>query len=284
MRAPLGIARALPLRVMLLLVAFIATGCAQVPPHEARVQDARDQAASKGWVQSVLPAGPFRLTAFHAREIRPNEMLTIYIEGDGLAWISASKPSSDPTPIRPMALQLALAHPAGNAAYLARPCQYSTASRTDCAQRYWTNARFAPEVIAAMNAGVDHLKKVHRAREVSLVGYSGGGAVAALLAAQRDDVAKLVTVAGNLDHDAWTRYHRLSPLTGSLNASNRAVQIAHIPQTHFVGARDQVIPQSLARAWPAAFLGADGRNLQVIPGFDHVCCWESKWPELLATY
>lgn len=34
--------------------------------------------------------------------------LTIHIEGDGLAWINSSTPSSDPTPTNPLALRLAL--------------------------------------------------------------------------------------------------------------------------------------------------------------------------------
>lgn len=43
--------------------------------------------------------------------------------------------------------------------------------------------------------------------------------VAALIAATRPEinVAKVVTVSGNLDHQAWTAYHRLPPLSDSLN-------------------------------------------------------------------
>ncbi|GAB2181920.1 hypothetical protein DLREEDagrD3_21430 [Denitratisoma sp. agr-D3] len=48
------------------------------------------------------------------------------------------------------------------------------------------------------------------ARRLTLVGYSGGAA--ALLAARCSDVVRLVTIAGNLDHRAWTRYHHITTL------------------------------------------------------------------------
>jgi hypothetical protein len=44
--------------------------------------------------------------------------------------------------------------------------------------------------------------------------------VASLVAARRHDVVRLVTVAGNLDHLAWTTLHGVSPLTGSLNPAD----------------------------------------------------------------
>jgi len=58
-----------------------------------------------------VEAGSFVLTAF-ARITRPDQPLTIYIEGDGLAWISRSEPSADPTPREATGLALAAADPA----------------------------------------------------------------------------------------------------------------------------------------------------------------------------
>jgi len=75
------------------------------------------------------------------------ELLTIYIEGDGLSWIDASTPSNEPTPMDPLALKLALRDDAPSA-YLARPCQYVAEDRKkSCAQKYWTYSRFSEEVI-----------------------------------------------------------------------------------------------------------------------------------------
>jgi hypothetical protein len=44
--------------------------------------------------------------------------------------------------------------------------------------------------------------------------------VAALVAARRTDVDRLVTVAGNLDPTAWAVYQHIQPLTGSLNPAD----------------------------------------------------------------
>lgn len=121
------------------------------------------------------------------------------------------------------------------------------------------------------------------ATELSLVGYSGGAAIAVMIAAQRDDVAELVTVAGNLDHQAWTSYHRLAPLSGSLNAADYAQRVAHIPQRHFIGERDSVSPPSFVMHWPEAFTGPQQDNIHIIADFDHGCCWERNWPVIVST-
>jgi pimeloyl-ACP methyl ester carboxylesterase len=135
-----------------------------------------------------------------------------------------------------------------------------------------------------MNDAISTLKDGLGARELVLVGYSGGAAIAALVAARRDDVVELVTVAGNLDHAAWTTFHRLSPLSGSLNAADVARTISQIPQTHFIGGKDRVIPTELAQEWPEAFSGSRNENIHIIPSFDHGCCWDSAWPALLAAH
>jgi len=267
---------------MVACLGLVLAGCVGVPSPSTRMLYSQTLAAQNGWNERIIPAKGFELSAFHPGNFRAGGNLTIYIEGDGFAWATGSQPSPDPTPINPVALSLALAHPAGNAAYLARPCQYAMSRGETCSQRYWTNARFAPEVIDAMNGAISILKDSFGAGEVVLVGYSGGAAIAALVAARRDDVAELVTVAGNLDHEAWTTHHRLSPLSGSLNAADVARTIAQIPQTHFIGEEDRVIPTELAQNWPEAFSGSRQKNIHIIPSFDHSCCWDRDWPTLLA--
>jgi pimeloyl-ACP methyl ester carboxylesterase len=237
-------------------------------------------AATADWQAFRFDTGHFSLTGYAPAHFSPDEALTIYLEGDGLAWIGRSLPSADPTPLDPLALRLALAQPAGNAAYLARPCQYADAEGTGCAQRYWTGERFAPETVAAMNDAVTALKTQFGAQRLTLVGYSGGGNIAALLAARRHDVVRLVTVAGNLDHRAWSAHHRVRELSGSLNASDVAERLSALPQIHFVGGRDQVITPVLAEQWPPALLGQQKRNLHVLPDADHGCCWADRWPAL----
>lgn len=282
---------------MVCLLAGLLLGCSAVPSPLERSQAADALAASRGWQKITLVAQPFELTAYGPKVSTPMESptesttesttksptdsLTVYIEGDGLAWMNRATPSSDPTPRDPVALRMALADPYGTAVYLARPCQYVGGKIASCDQRYWTNARFAQEVIASTDQAISALKQRYGAREIVLVGYSGGAAVAALVAARRiaeqDDVVGLVTVAGNLDHRAWTQYHRVKPLTGSLNAADVAPKLQSIAQLHLVGEDDQVIPPILAQGWPVEFIGVSESQLKTVPGYGHGCCWAEDW-------
>lgn len=263
------------------------SACAVLPSPAERRAHADALASARGWQASLWSAGTFELLAYTpplpAAGSESRDTLTVYIEGDGLAWVTSSQPSGDPTPRAPLALQLALAHPAGPAAYLARPCQYTMphpGSGRGCDVAYWTQRRFAPEVVQAESLALDALKHRWSARRLVLVGYSGGGAVAALLAARRDDVAALVTVAGNLDHAAWTRLHGVPPLTGSLNPADERAALARIPQWHLVGADDRVVPPAVAQAYAAGFPPGQSPRVMVLPGQDHGCCWAARWPTL----
>lgn len=258
-----------------LCVSLLIAACVSAPTVQERHASATSAAEVKGWSEVVIPAGDFDLAAWTPRNISQSPELAIYIEGDGLAWISSDTPSADPTPVTPVALQLALAQPEGNAAYLARPCQFVFGSR--CERRFWTSHRFAPEVVDSANRAVDALKAKFGAQRLTLVGYSGGGAVAALLAGRRNDVERLITVAGNLDHRAWTSYHRVSPLTGSLNAADERNKLGHLRQWHFTGQRDRVVPPFLAQSFVAGLSSAD---VSVVEGYDHKCCWAENWPTL----
>lgn len=257
-------------------------GCASVPTPVQRQQTADDLAATRGWQARPVSAGPFDLMTYApAMPATPTatDTLVVYIEGDGLAWVSASLPSTDPTPANPLALRLALAHPQGAAAYLARPCQYVAASFRGCDERYWTQQRFAPEVIEASSLALDALKARYQARQLVLVGYSGGGAVAALVAARRTDVARLITVAGNLDHRAWTTLHRVLPLTGSLNPADVRAALQSLPQWHLAGAKDTVVPPSMALGFAQGFAVSQRPQVQVVPGNTHACCWAEQWAD-----
>ena len=267
---------------LVVLPAWVA-GCAALPSGEERAASAQKMAAARAWRTEILPTRPFAVLARYpeppaiANPDTPagETVLTLYIEGDGLAWLASDRPSDDPTPLNPLALKLALAQPEGPAAYLARPCQYTNDAR--CTRRYWTSARFAPEVLEAMNTAVEQMKQRFGAQRLVLVGYSGGAMVAALLAARRPDVLRLVTVAGNLDHQAWARHQRISPLTDSLNAADVRPQLQALSQIHFVGERDKVIPpflvQNFARSLPLA-------TVRVLAQQDHACCWAEAWPSL----
>lgn len=258
--------------------AIALAGCAATDVPQ-RVALAERIAAEHRFSKIDIQTEHFRLAAFIGPQEK-NRVLHVYIEGDGFAWVTRYKPSRDPTPREPVALDLAVLD-SRNAAYLARPCQYVMASEVECPVRYWTSDRFSPEVINSMNEAVTQLKGKAGADRLVLVGYSGGGAVAALVAARRADVIQLVTVAGNLDHRTWTRLHKTSELTGSLNPPDSWRALVGIPQTHFIGKDDHAVPAQVYRAYRKAFPESADIHAEILPDVDHRCCWADVWPTLL---
>jgi dienelactone hydrolase len=265
------------------IISLCLSACSYTSPI-TRQFDADQLAIAKEWQREILNTPPFELVSYIPTKITSNDVLTVYIEGDGFAWQNSRRPSSDPTPHNPVALRLALKHSNDAAAYLARPCQYQNDLEKSslCDQVFWTNKRYAPEVIEASEQALTQLKNIYNAKELVLVGYSGGAAVAALLAAQRDDVIKLITVAGNLDHQAWTQLHNLSPLTGSLNPANYRHQLQTISQIHFVGEDDKNIPAKLTQDFIASYDSDELANVIVVSGQSHSCCWQEVWPGLIS--
>lgn len=268
------------MRFLLAILCLVAAACNHIPTSAERRAFADELASRHGWQANTLHTTSLDLLAYLPIKQASAETLTVFIEGDGLAWIDRSQSSSDPTPRTPIALMLALSHPQDGSAYLARPCQYIDAEKTGCAKQYWTDRRFSQEVIAATNNALDQLKQRFGATRLILVGYSGGGAVAALVSARRNDVARLITVAGNLDHRAWTRYHRILPLAGSLNPADEVNSLQNLPQLHFAGGKDRNISPELIQDFARLFPESMRPVVMIEPEFDHQCCWVNHWHEL----
>jgi len=193
------------------------------------------------------------------------------------------EPAADPTPTDPIALRLALADPGPAAvAWLARPCQYTLPDHgRNCAAAFWTARRYAPEILDSMATAIAALKARAAARRLVLVGYSGGGNIALLLAARRSDVAAVVTVAANPDLAYWTARDALSPLTGSLDPAQAAAALGDIPQLHLTGGQDRTTGTDVVRSYMRRLPpGADARLVE-IADFTHDCCWARDWPALL---
>ncbi|EKF7417556.1 TPA: hypothetical protein MXR76_002021 [Pseudomonas aeruginosa] len=90
-------------------------------------------------------------------------------------------------------------------AYIARPCQY--VRNNHCSYKIWTDRRFSDEAVESISTALDKIKLKMGASHVELVGHSGGGAIALLLAARRYDVTSVHALAGNLTPD-FTSSHR----------------------------------------------------------------------------
>ena len=172
----------------------------------------------------------------------PKAKYKVYVEGDGYAYNKYGRPTKDPTPRGTLVRKLAFNDKNENVIYLARPCQY--VKSPICSQRHWTTARFSPEVI---NAEYQAIKEIVGNNDVILVGFSGGAQVVGLISSAKQElnVKKIITIAGNLDHQNWIEYHNISPLNESLNLADYYDNFIKIPQIHYVGEDDDVIPPDL---------------------------------------
>lgn len=260
-----------------LLLSVTSSGCSDL---QSRVESAEQIARQAGLTPKVIEGGAFRLMSY-SRLRDPQAAVHIYIEGDGFAWVTRTQRSADPTPYNPVALKLAAEDSSANVVYLARPCQYlGVESEPRCTQESWSGARFSEQVIAATNRALDRL--VGKQQKIELIGYSGGAAVALLVAARRSDVTSVRTVAGMLDHEMFSRIHQVSPLSGSLNPRDVATQLAALPQRHYLGSEDEVITTAMARDYLDALGDSRCTTLITIEGASHATGWEQRWSGLLA--
>lgn len=198
----------------------------------------------------------------------------VYIEGDGFAFNAHGQPTSDPTPLNTLVRELAFGDTHPNVIYMARACQF--VQHKQCAQKYWTIARFAPEVVAAQ---ADALKQIVGSAPVTLVGFSGGAQVAALITVLHPEinVRQIITIAGNLDHPAWTTHHNVPPLTESLDLNAYRAKFAKFKQIHYVGADDVIMPPALNRAF-----AADKSSVIEVKDATHNSGWNTVFAEIRA--
>ncbi|HBO9151675.1 TPA: alpha/beta hydrolase [Pseudomonas aeruginosa] len=254
--------------LMALLVGSLLAGCQS--PREALQQ----LADAHGRRLEILSGQPFPLVMLAPQDTTKATRLRVYLEGDGHAWATATQPSLDPTPHNLLVARLAVDDPMPNA-YLARPCQFVMVP--SCKPALWTNRRFSQEVVTSLSQALDQLKQRYGNREFELVGYSGGAALALLLAAQRKDVAQVQTLAGNLSPRLWAQMKGLSPLDGSLDPLGYRERLAAIPQRHLVGDADDVVPASLTKAYLEQLSPNVCSQVALSPATDHQQGWETAW-------
>jgi len=236
-------------------------------------------ADAQGRQVEVLPGRAFPLLVLTPHAAGNQTRLRVYLEGDGHAWATASQPSLDPSPHNLLVPRLAVDDPTPNA-YLARPCQFVMAAA--CQSALWTNRRFSQEVVTRLGQALDQLKQRYGNSEFELVGYSGGAALALLLAAQRNDVTQVQTLAGNLSPRLWAKMKGLSPLDGSLDPLDYRNRLALLPQRHLIGEADLIIPGGLADRYQQA-LGSPLSRCVHVPGVSHDRGWEAIWSRWVKT-
>ncbi|MBL8639067.1 MAG: alpha/beta hydrolase [Alphaproteobacteria bacterium] len=224
---------------------------------------------------------------------------TVYIEGDGVPYIDEKHVSDDPTPADPVALRLAAQDGDSNVIWLARPCQYfkewrgysagdktggqanDKAGKKACPKAYWTDRKFAPEVIESYNMALDNIKAYYGIPVFNLVGYDGGAVIAMALAAQRQDIKSLRTVAGNLAPDVTAQIHNYQ-FNGqnSVNPRDYADRLETMPQRHFIGRLDRVTPPVVYNSYAQNVQDGKCLNATLVDNADHQLGWVEQWKTL----
>ncbi|MEM7207595.1 MAG: alpha/beta hydrolase [Pseudomonadota bacterium] len=257
-------------RVALFFFALILQACAA--PH--RVFDAN--ASQAGWERRDLVGTEFTHAVYDNGAVRNNGRLHVYLNGDGQPWVLRYFTTRDPTIDSTLALDLMQRDPHAGV-LLGRPCYHGLLA-PPCDVWLWTSGRFSETIVASMTAALTQIISARAATSVVLIGHSGGGTLAMLIAARVPEVTHVVTIAGLLDTDAWTRHHDYSPLSNSLNPATQPPLPASIKQLHLLGARDK-------NTTPAAMLPSLNRQpnitKKILHDFAHVCCWKNRWPDLL---
>lgn len=247
---------------------------------DTRRQDAFSIARQAGLQPFQLRSRSFGLSGFYKTGTDTSNPV-VYVEGDGFAWVDRYTISNNPTPRNPLALKLAARDTSSTVFYLARPCQYvDLRNEPKCSNAYWTNARFAQNVIESFDDALNTIKKKTKNEGFHLVGFSGGGAIVTLLAAKRNDIKSIRTVAGNLDHVTLNRQRKVSQLSRSLNPMDIAKNIQDIPQIHYAGSADKIIPQWVANSFARAAGTSSCVSTRVISGATHMAGWERSWGNL----
>ncbi|MES2214472.1 MAG: alpha/beta hydrolase [Pseudomonadota bacterium] len=228
--------------------------------------------------QRLVKGDKFWLMTYQ-RITNPQAPFVVYIEGDGYAFKTKYTISEDPTPIRPMLLRLAAEDTRQNVVYIARPCQYTMEmDKAVCDESYWSDKRMSDEVVRSIN---DVIIELTNKAPVRLVGFSGGGGIAVLVAARNPQVRSILTIAGNLDHVAFNNYHDSRPMLGSLNPIDYVSKVRNIPQLHFSGGIDKIVPPFIGDKFVQA-ANSPCVHQEVIPDVEHREGWERRWDYILS--
>lgn len=233
-------------------------------------------AISQGYQRSVVMGSGFT-HVIYTDNVGVNSLWHIYIEGDGIPWQGRYRIAHDPSTAMPLMLRL-MQQDASPLIYLGRPCYLGMVNEAACKPWFWTHGRYSEQVVSSMQIVLEKLIDKHAIRELALFGHSGGGALAMLLAERIPQTKMVVTLAGNLDTEAWTRRHGYSDMKGSLNPANRPGLSGNIRQFHFRGSEDQVIPPIVNENLP---INSSAKNHISMDGVGHNSAWETVYCDIL---
>jgi hypothetical protein len=254
-----------------LYFALLLTACAT--PSEL----IHKQAISHDFMSQQLISKQFILISYFNKPFCIENKIHIYIPDDGTPWSTRNSIALDPNSRYSLLLDLmALDDTASQ--YLGRPCYHGQHQSEACHPLYWTYWRYSASVIDIMSSALRQQLADHPDCKVTLIGYSGGGTLAMLIAPRLRHVKAVVTIAGNLDIDAWSKLHAYSPLEGSLNPASLEPLPSHIRQLHLLGNADSNIPPTIVKH---ALQRQPEPQILYLENFTHQCCWKTIWSSVL---
>lgn len=253
-------------RLTVLLLAIHLTGCSSWQQMAERNHLQQQVMRGDIFLHRLLwnPAAQQASTDDHHKP----RLWHVYIEGDGHAVDIFGRPSADPTPARPLLLAALPADPYP-ALFLGRPCYFVTQDPA-CGPERWTLERYSAATVVSLQAAAR--KRIPPQDRVILIGHSGGGTLAMLLAARWSQTCALVTLAGNLDVGRWLAANAFTPLPDSLDPARLPPLPASISQWHFAGADDKVI---LPRWIETASARQPDARFRQLADTGHVSPWQS---------
>ena len=189
--------------------------------------------------------------------------LTVYLEGDGVPFLNnGTGIAPNPTGIKNPLLQLAR-EDLDNAVWLGRPCYFGLHNSRNCSPHLWTFGRYSNSVANSLQEIIETLADD---KKVIIVGHSGGGVLATIIAERYQRVAGIVTLAAPLDTDSWTSSHGYSPLYDSINPTQLTASRGNFSQLHLIGSEDTQVTAQHQEAYLNRLTTA--RRI-VLPGVNH---------------
>jgi len=206
-----------------------------------------------------------------------NMRLHVYLDGDGTPWYRKKWIAKDPTSRNPLILDL-MSMDDQPAILLGRPCYHNIDHKKSCHSKWWTSHRYAAEVVNSMVTALRYWLQDKAYQKLVLIGYSGGGSLAVLMAPYLEQVDVVVTLAANLDVAAWSYFHGYQTLSDSLDPADNPPLPISVCQLHIAGGRDAIVPPFIIEKYVEKQTHAD---FMVIPGVKHNGNWTKFWPDIL---
>ena len=227
------------------ILLFILPGCTSFAP------------SPDNFKKTQIETEYFTFSVWEKDTLQKGQTLRLYIEGDGT-----------PNPTDKIALYYAQNDPSDNVIYIARPCQWSKDKICKTKPEIYKNQRFHPEVLREIEELVTYLIRKHKAKDVELIGYDGGGLVAMEIATHIQ-TSQVITIAGILDLKSYIYNNELQEMPDAFNPADKISVLADVKQIHYVGTKDEVTPARVAERFVAKMNNPKSATVKRVKGINH---------------